>query len=485
MLPSRLSLLASLLILLVLCRVASAQNGPDEYAFIEAEKQQLHLNDRTQGRWYTEYYKITYLGSTPSLLNASGYLTARVTDENGQAKSQGGYFYIKNFSSNYPAYFGLSSVLNNRVGPGASQLVPLSIYVSKNDPRPMEVELKVHFYRPLNAGPAPAVVPAPAPTPQPSAPQPKFVYKPAARCTSDVNSSSFPYLNGNWSGSMSFQGTGAVDLSVANGAPRLVFHGHQGDTILNGAISQNGKAQLNWGGSKGGDMTMNFRFTDNCDGLEGDGEYTSSVGAPGVTPFTFKLRRVGPRPSVGFGGGISIAPTQPALQTNSQTGSNSTFNCTLAVLQGNPGACLNTPTQPSNVSTQPPHVEDPDTRDQVAPGGDWTDAVAEKYGLVNGRGGRWLIGTYVVDCSGSQRLADDTYLVGDITDENGKWLCIGSFLRIKNLSSTYPAFFGIGTQLSQAVIPLSTASADYPHYRTKTDKSWTKIEITVKYWRPY
>jgi hypothetical protein len=43
---------------------------------------------------------------------------AFIVNQHGDANTRGGYLRIKNTSTKYPAYFGLSSVINDKLEPG-------------------------------------------------------------------------------------------------------------------------------------------------------------------------------------------------------------------------------------------------------------------------------------------------------------------------------------------------------------------------------
>jgi hypothetical protein len=61
------------------------------------------------------------------------FITASVTNKNGDPQSNGGWLTVSNADKKHSVYLGLSGVANLEVGPGATKMFDLVIYRTKND----------------------------------------------------------------------------------------------------------------------------------------------------------------------------------------------------------------------------------------------------------------------------------------------------------------------------------------------------------------
>lgn len=75
------------------------------------------------------------------------YLLATITDGKGSPRSQGCCLMIYNSSDRYPAYFGLSGVVNQKIYPRQRKIIPLGIYYSKQDTRPTVIEVYLYWWQ--------------------------------------------------------------------------------------------------------------------------------------------------------------------------------------------------------------------------------------------------------------------------------------------------------------------------------------------------
>jgi hypothetical protein len=106
-----------------------------------------HLVDGEGGRWVQESFTVNCAGSKNDKMFLDTYVTAYVGNSKHEPACQGGYLIIENHHPSYPAFFGLSGVINQSLKPRQSQTLPLAIYRSKNDAAATIVEVYLRYWK--------------------------------------------------------------------------------------------------------------------------------------------------------------------------------------------------------------------------------------------------------------------------------------------------------------------------------------------------
>lgn len=88
------------------------------------------------GVWQTKTFKVTPSGSNGLFLDS--YLWAEYSRKDGAVV-------VTNLSKRYPAYFGLG-VINDKVEPGQTRYYPFNPYQTKNDSRPISVDVTFKYW---------------------------------------------------------------------------------------------------------------------------------------------------------------------------------------------------------------------------------------------------------------------------------------------------------------------------------------------------
>jgi hypothetical protein len=108
-------------------RVKIAPAGSTDSSFTEEDAKEY--TDGKKGHWMTGTFKATAWCSDKMALT-TGYVDACVVDEKGEGAFKGTFLEIRNSSSDYPVYYGLSGVINKKVEPGEKETEDLHSYVA-------------------------------------------------------------------------------------------------------------------------------------------------------------------------------------------------------------------------------------------------------------------------------------------------------------------------------------------------------------------
>jgi hypothetical protein len=109
------------------------------YSSVDNDKAGLHHDAKQpgeNGHWVTNQYQVACGGADGMYRDT--YLRALIVDSKGglacETGPNGNFLSINNGSSKYPAYFGLASVLNDKLLPGEKKTINVSAYHNVNRP---------------------------------------------------------------------------------------------------------------------------------------------------------------------------------------------------------------------------------------------------------------------------------------------------------------------------------------------------------------
>ena len=109
------------------------------YSSVDNDKAGLHHDAKQPGEyghWVTNQYQVTCGGA--DVMYRDTYLRAVILDSKGanacRTGPNGNFLNIDNGSNKYPAYFGLASVLNDKLLPGEKRIINVSAYHNVNGP---------------------------------------------------------------------------------------------------------------------------------------------------------------------------------------------------------------------------------------------------------------------------------------------------------------------------------------------------------------
>lgn len=118
----------------------------NEYAWIIQPNKERGLTE-DKGSWRVANVTVGCWGINGLLGKNDSYLLATVVNSKGDPCT-GGFMEVQNISTEYPVYFGLSTVLNNELKPNEQRTIYLPIYRSKRDKRPTRVRMKIMWWVP-------------------------------------------------------------------------------------------------------------------------------------------------------------------------------------------------------------------------------------------------------------------------------------------------------------------------------------------------
>jgi hypothetical protein len=70
---------------------------------------------------------------------------SQIVNNDGNPSSTGGTLQLANRSQNHNVYYGLSGVINGKLGPGESRLEPLSNYQTIGNPQEVVVDVDLRY----------------------------------------------------------------------------------------------------------------------------------------------------------------------------------------------------------------------------------------------------------------------------------------------------------------------------------------------------
>lgn len=118
-----------------------------EYDWIIQPNKEKGLTEN-KGSWRVANVMVNCGGIGGIAGENDSYLLATVVNAKGNPSCMGGYLEVQNTSSQYPVYYGMSTVLNEELKPGESRMIMLSIYRTKRDKRMTRVPLKILWWVP-------------------------------------------------------------------------------------------------------------------------------------------------------------------------------------------------------------------------------------------------------------------------------------------------------------------------------------------------
>jgi hypothetical protein len=122
---------------------------PYEQRWAYADGENYGLKESYNGTWKEGDFVATGWGSDKMFINT--YCSATVVNSKGEPSTRGGWLEVSNNSKKYPAYFGLSGVLNQKIAPGQTAKVYLAIYRSKSDTQTTRVSVHLKWWEPGTA----------------------------------------------------------------------------------------------------------------------------------------------------------------------------------------------------------------------------------------------------------------------------------------------------------------------------------------------
>ena len=126
------------------CVAIESHDRTVQWLYVDAER--YKLKEGCNGHFKADNFRVSSWGSNKMFINT--YLSAFISNSKGDPSTTGGYLRIYNASSKFPAYFGLSGVMNQKIEPGQTQMIYLPIYRSKNDYRPTVIDVFLRWWEP-------------------------------------------------------------------------------------------------------------------------------------------------------------------------------------------------------------------------------------------------------------------------------------------------------------------------------------------------